>query len=265
MILPPFAKDDNERFPTITQPYFDDHLVRKEHALQLHLKQLAPTLLAGGRAILWFCDVCQKPWYEMGRIASFVCLSKSQLTEIAQNLGAEVCIPSSLPMSICPLCVFLYLGGIPKIEEYLHGQGYRFTWEAITSRKTRLFCILYRWNEGSMTDMLLKVGAAHCDVLTASMEQVTSLVAWLKMLTEPGKEEPLVLLTESTMDAMSRHETPLPGFSWCGYGWKSSCPLLGQVLVAPGITFPDSSICSPNLLIACWRHIAHQIERLLAC
>ena len=72
-------------------------------------------------------------------------------------------------------------------------------------------------------------------------------------------------LTESTMDTMSQFDTPAPGFSWCGYGWKSSCPLLGHVLVALGITFPDSSICSPSLLVACWRQIAREIEGVLAC
>ena len=42
MILPPFAEDYNENFPTIAHPYFDDHQVRREHALQQRLKQLAP-------------------------------------------------------------------------------------------------------------------------------------------------------------------------------------------------------------------------------
>ena len=84
MIVPPFAEDDNEDFPTLPIRYFDDHQVKREHALQLCLKQLAPTILEGGRAILWYCHMCQKPWYQLGRTASLVCLSKSQLTEIAQ-------------------------------------------------------------------------------------------------------------------------------------------------------------------------------------
>ena len=113
-------------------------------ALQQRLKQLAPAMLDGGRAILWYCHLCQKPWYEHGRTASFVCLSTSQLAEIAQQLGAELQQVSALPSSICPLCASLHLGGMPRIEEYPDGQGYRFTWEAITSRKTRLFCIVYR-------------------------------------------------------------------------------------------------------------------------
>ena len=77
MILPPLTKDYNEHFPGIAQPFFDDHLIRREHALQLRLKQLAPPLIEGGRAILWFCSLCQKPWYEYGRTASLVCLSLS--------------------------------------------------------------------------------------------------------------------------------------------------------------------------------------------
>src|SRR5216117_3026287 len=117
MILPPFADDCNPRFPAITQLYFDDHQVRKEHHLQQRLKQLAPTTLDGGRAILWFCRLCQKPWYEHGRTASFLCMSTSQLVEIAQHLGAEMCAPSSLPASMCPLCASLHLGGMPRIEE----------------------------------------------------------------------------------------------------------------------------------------------------
>ena len=106
-----------------------------------------------------------------------MCLSTSQLAEIAQQLGAEVRQVSAFPSSICPLCASLHLGGMPRIEEYPDGQGYRFTWEAITSRKTRLFCIVYRWNICSIADMLLEVCSAPCDVLTASMEQVRSMLA----------------------------------------------------------------------------------------
>jgi hypothetical protein len=264
VILPPLAEDFNENFPGIAHPFFDDHQVRREHTLQLRLKQLAPTMLDGGRAILWYCHVCQKPWYEMGHRASLVCLSTSQLAEIAQQLGAETQRVSAFPSAVCPLCASLHLGGMPRIEEYPDGQGFRFTWEAITSRKTRLFCILYRWNIRSISNVLLEACSAPCDVLTASMEQVRSMLAWLKILTEPRKEE-AVLLTESTITTMSQFDTPLPGFVWCGYGWKSSCPFLGQVLVALGMTFPDSSICSPSLLVACWRQIARQIEGVLAC
>ena len=264
MILPPLAEEYNENFPGIAHPYFDDHLTRREHVLQLRLKQLAPPLIEGGRAILWFCRLCQKPWYEHGRTASLVCLSTSQLAEIAQQLGAEMQTLFSLPSSICPLCSALHLGGMPRIEEYPDGQGYRFTWEAITSRKTRLFSIIYGWNVCSTTNVLLEACSAPCDVLTASMEQVRGMLAWLKILTEPGKEEAMSL-TESTITTMSQCNTPQPGFSWCGYGWKSSCPLLGQVLVALGMTFPDSSICSPNLLVACWRQIAREMEKVLIC
>jgi hypothetical protein len=264
MILPPFAGYYNEDFPVITQPYFDDHRVRREPALQRRLKQFAPAILDGGRAILWYCHLCQKPWYEVGRRASLVCLSTSQLAEIAQQLGVEVRTTSSLPSAICPLCASLHLGGMPRIEEYQNGQGYRFTWQAITLRKTRLFCNIYRWNICSISDMLREACAAPCDVMTASLGQVRSVLAWLKTLADPGKEE-AVLLTESNMDAMSRLDAPPPGFAWCGYAWQTLCPSLGEVLVASGITFPTSSICSPRLLVACWRQIAREIEGVLAC
>ena len=98
MILPPLAGDCNERFPAITHPFFDDHHARTAHDLQQRLKQLAPATLDGGRAILWFCRWCQKPWYQLGRAASFVCLSKIQVVEIAQQLGAEVRLVSSFPI-----------------------------------------------------------------------------------------------------------------------------------------------------------------------
>src|SRR6516165_6855954 len=69
MIVLPFSEDDNKLISLMTHPYFDDHRVRREHALQLRLKQLVPPLLDGGRAILWYCHLCQQPWYEVGRKA----------------------------------------------------------------------------------------------------------------------------------------------------------------------------------------------------
>jgi hypothetical protein len=89
-------------------------------------------------------------------------------------------------------------------------------------------------------------------------------MAWLKTLGEPGKDEG-VLLTQNDMNSMNRLHPPAPGFAWCSYGWKSVCPVLGQVLVALGMIFPDSSLCSPGLLVACWRQIAREIERVLVC
>ena len=100
---------------------------------------------------------------------------------------------------------------MPRIEEYSDGQGYRFTWEAITSHKTRLFCIVYTWNTGSISELLLEVCSAPCDVLTAPMEQVRSVLAWLKTLPDPEKEE-VTMLSESTMDAMSQCNTPAAWF-----------------------------------------------------
>ncbi len=74
MIIPPLAEDYNEKFPGIAHPYFDDHQVKRVHHLQQRLKQLVPATLDGGRAILWFCHLCQKPWYESGSTAiSAVC------------------------------------------------------------------------------------------------------------------------------------------------------------------------------------------------
>jgi hypothetical protein len=67
------------------------------------------------------------------------------------------------------------------------------------------------------------------------------------------------------MKSVNHLHLPAPGFAWCGYGWKTHCHLLGDVLVALGMTFPDSSICSPGLLIACWRQIARAMERMLVC
>ena len=154
MILPPLAEDYNEHFPGIAHPFFDDHQARREHHLQQRLKQQAPVTLDGGRAILWLCHLCQKPWYEVGRIASFVCLSKSQLAKVAQQLGAEVRATSAFPVSICPLCAALHLGGMPRIEEYPNGQGYRFTWEGVQSPHARFFCLLYASHNSSLQELL---------------------------------------------------------------------------------------------------------------
>jgi len=52
MIVSPFSEDNNKLFPKMTHRFFDDHRVRREHALQQRLEQLAPLLLDGGRAIL---------------------------------------------------------------------------------------------------------------------------------------------------------------------------------------------------------------------
>jgi hypothetical protein len=112
--------------------------------------------------------------------------------------------------------------------------------------------------------MLRAVSAAPYDVLVAPPEQVRSLLTWLKTCAEPGKEE-AVLLAQSEMMSVNKLHPPAPGFAWCGYAWKSSCPILGQMLVTLGMTFPDLSICSPGLLVACWRQIAHQIEKVLVC
>src|SRR5258708_35846488 len=127
MILPSLAEVCNERFPALTHLFYDDHHARTAHHLQQRLKQLAPTTLDGGRAILWFCRLCQKPWFELGRTASFVCLNETQVVEIAQKLGAEVRLVSSFPSSICPLCAAIHLGGMPRIDEYSGSLCYRFT------------------------------------------------------------------------------------------------------------------------------------------
>jgi len=264
MILPPLAEVCNERFPAITHPFFDDHHTRTEYHLQQCLKQLAPTTLDGRRAILWFCRLCQKPWYELGRTASFVCLSKTQVVEIAQQLGAEVRLVSSFPASICPLCAAIHLGGMPRIEEYPNGQGYRFTWEGMQSPHARFFCLLYVSNTNSLQESLRKACSTHGDIPTTPIEHMRSVLRWLKTLPDPGEYE-ITLLSQSLLDHVNRIEPPKPGFSWCGYSWLASCLPLGPMLVALGMTFPTWSICSSSLLVACWRQIAQEMEMALLC
>jgi len=264
MILPSLGDDCNERFPAITHPSFDDHNARTAYSLQLRLKQHAPATLDGGRAILWYCRFCQKPWYELGRTSSFVCLSKVQLAEVAQTLGADMLVTSSFPLSICPLCAALYLGGMPRIEEYPNGQGYRLTWEGIQSPYARFFCLLYALNTRTMQETLAEACFAPGDIPTTPMEHVRSVLGWLKNLSDPGEHE-ATLLPQSLHDRVNRLDPPKPGCSWCGYAWQTPCPLLGNVLVALGMTFPSWSICSSSLLVACWRQIAREMERVLAC
>ena len=264
MILPPLSEDCNERFPAITHPFFDDHHTRTEYHLQQRLKQLALTTLDGGRAMLWFCRLCQKPWYELGRTASFVCLSETQLAEAAQQLGAKVRLVSSFPPSICPLCAAIHLGGMPRIEEYPGRQGYRFTWEGMQSPHARFFCLLYASNTHSLQESLRKACSTHGDIPTTPIEHMRSVLGWLKTLPDPGEHE-ITLLSQGLLNHMNRLEPPKPGFSWCGYSWQASCPPLGHLLVALGMTFPTWSICSSGLLVACWRQIAREMERILSC
>jgi hypothetical protein len=110
----------------------------------------------------------------------------------------------------------------------------------------------------------LEGDSAPYDVPTASKARVRNVLTWLKTLAESGKEQ-TVLLTENDMKSMNLLHSPSPGFAWCGYGWKGSCPVLWQVLITLGMTFLDSSICSPGLLVACWRQIAPEIESVLVC
>ena len=264
MILPPLAEDYNEHFPGIAQPFFDDHQARREHHLQQRLKQQAPVTLDGGRAILWLCHLCQKPWYEVGRTASFVCLSKSQLAKVAQQLGAEVRATSAFPVSICPLCAALHLGGMPKIEEYPNGQGYRFTWEGVQSPHARFFCLLYASHNSSLQELLREAVSLPSDIPTAFREHVRSVLGWLKTLADPGEQEAKPL-PQSLYDHLNWFSPPRPGSSWCGYCWQAKSPPFGKVLVALSMTFPTWSICSSSLLVACWRKIAQAMERVLVC
>ena len=264
MILPPLSEDCNARFPTLAHPLFDDHYARRDHYLQQRLKQYAPATLDGGRAILWFCHWCQKPWFELGRTASFVRLSKSQLAKVAQQLGAVVRATSLFPVSMCPLCAALQLGGMPEIEEYPNGQGYRFMWERIQSPHVRFFCMLYASHNSSLQESLRKACSLPSDIPAASREHVRSVLGWLKALPDPGEQE-ATPLPQSLYEHMNQIAPPKPGRSWCGYCWQAQSPPLGKVLVASGMTIPTWSICSSSLLVACWRQIAQAMERVLAC
>jgi hypothetical protein len=57
MIVPPFTEDDNSRFPTMTHLYFDDHRVRREYALLLRLRQLAPPEVS---PLLWSSKILEE-------------------------------------------------------------------------------------------------------------------------------------------------------------------------------------------------------------
>ena len=110
--------------------------------------------------------------------------------------------------------------------------------------------------------MLQAVSAAPYDVLAAPPEQVRSLLAWLKTLAEPGKEE-AVLLTESEMKSANRFYPPALSFAWSGYAWKTQCHLLGDVLLALG---PATNPGVGNLilpLVGCGR--ADRISGVASC
>jgi hypothetical protein len=263
-MLPFFPGDYNDRLPEIVPRLFDDHTIRAEYMLQQRLQQRAPLTLDGGRAILWSCRCCQKPWYELGRRAWFVRLSETQLARIAQQLGVELPAPSLLPASICPLCAAVHYGGMPGIEEYRKGQGYRLTWEGRKSPRARLCCIIYRSYACPLPELLEEACSAPVDLPTTSVEQVRSVLIWLATLPDPARGDTIPLPANIQL-AMSRYSPPQSGFSWSGYAWKARCPAMGDVLIAQAITYPSSLICLAELLVACWRQIAGVMEEVLSC
>lgn len=263
-MLPFFPGENNDLVFEVVPWLFDDHTMRSDFLVQRRLQQRAPLTLDGGRAILWSCRCCQKPWYELGRSAWFVRLTEEQLIRIALQLGLELQASALLPALICPLCASIHLGGMPRIEEYYNGCGYRLTWEARKSPWARLCCIVYKSNIYSNRDLLAEACASSSDVLTTPVGQMRRMFTWLMELPDPQKGEAM-LLPKDIQEAMSRMNPPQSGFSWCGYAWRSECPTMGQVLIAQAITYPSSLMCLAELLVACWRQIAGVMYEVLAC
>jgi len=190
-----------------------------------------------------------------------VCLSSEQLSRLSHKLEADIGVLSWLPSAICPLCAVIHLGGMPGIEEYHHGRGYRLTWEGGISTHARLFCMIYQWNTCSITNLLAESFSATTDILTSPVKQVKSVLRWLKTLPDPAREE-AVLFSTGQDDSLCRRKQSKEELLLSGYCWKAECPALGEVLLILCGTLPASSDSSPRVLVECWRQIAREIERI---
>ena len=252
---------------TTYDPWLDDQTVRTEHHLQKRLRQRAPLTLDGEREILWRCSCSRKPWYRSGHSSFFVCLSAEQRSHLAHRLGADASILSLLPASICPICAAIHLGRMPGIEEDCNGRGYRFTWTGTKQPHLRVCCIIEK-NISSIKyspnvqNSPFATFATPGDVVLSPLKQVRSILHCLTTLPEPEREEAMSL-SESTCDLLNRRDRLEPGLAWCGYSWIAQCSALGDVLVALGMTFPSSSVCSLGFLVACWQQVARTMERVL--
>jgi len=267
MIIPSAGDKCNKLSFTFPIPSYDDYTIKVEHHIQQRLGQRAPSTLDGRREILWRCPFCYKPWYQADHSSFFVCLSDEQLTSIGQRLRADASLLFLLPTSICPICAAIHLGRMPGIEEDCNGRGYRFTWTGTKQPHLRVCCIIEK-NISSIKyspnvqNSPFATFATPGDVVLSPLKQVRSILHCLTTLPEPEREEAMSL-SESTCDLLNRRDRLEPGLAWCGYSWIAQCSALGDVLVALGMTFPSSSVCSLSFLVACWQQVARTMERVL--
>lgn len=248
-------------FEEVSTPGFDDYQTRRHYRLQRVFRQHMPLALDGGREVLWWCPRCKKAWYERGRHDALLHLSSAQVGALARSLHLESELTSCLPRVICPECAALCLGGVPRLEEYQQGSGYRLSW--VRARAPVLF--LCTVSSGSLLegpDPLHVALSSASDLPLAPPTSLYALLDWLICLPNPEWHH-MTPLTPAHCEILTHQHQPPPHLAWCGYAWNSPTSPLGRVLVVIGVTFSLSVVCPPEILLACWRQIAHMMRPIL--
>lgn len=238
---------------------FNDHQTRHQRRLQELFKQQMPSTLDGGREVLWWCPCCRHAWYERGYYNVLLRLSPAQVDKLMRELSVESEPICCLPRVICPNCTTRYLGGVPRIEEFHNGRGYRLTWKR--AKSSALF--LYTVYAGSLSSERVQVALSSAtDLPLTSPVYIQALLDWLMVLPDPAWDQ-IIPLNDDLCSWLDRRYQPPAQFVWSGYAWSSPASPLGTVLLIMATTFSNDACCPPEFLVACWRQIAQGMRYIL--
>lgn len=241
---------------------FDDHQIKRQYCLQQRFRQKMPLALSGGREALWWCPQCRSAWYERGHCprSALLHLSPAYVSTVARALFIESRnLLNCLPRVMCPDCATHCLGGVPQIEEFPTGYGYRLTWER--ARSPVLFlCTVY--TGPLLPDTVHVALSSASDLPLASSARVQALLDWLIVYSDPAWDH-IIPLDDEQCAWLDRRYQPPAQFTWSGYVWNPLASPLGTALVIMAMTFSREAHCSPAFLVACWRHIAQGMRSIL--
>ncbi len=240
---------------------FDDLYIKQQYHLQQKYGQHVPLTLDGGREVLWWCKHCRFAWYGRGRRGAVLHLSLAQVQKIAHSLHFDAKDIRGLPQALCPACVATDLGGVPHIEEYHGGYGYRFTWERAKS-PAQFLCAVYSGSLLHKADLLQSALSSASDLPFSSPTQERQVLHWLTRIQSPTWHK-VVPLDSTHCELLNRQHPPASGLGWCGYAWDYPLSPLGRVVIIVGVTFYLDARCSPEILLACWRQIANAMSHIL--
>ena len=256
-------------------PCFDD----PEARLRYRLGQDAVPTLQGGRHVLYVCPVCHCPWYRAGT-RDYPRLTQAQLAHLGATLHADLEAQHIWPRWLCPICSVGYLDGVLTIEEYRPRYpapgiraaqesdtscwGYQFLWERASPPRTRMVVMVQCAGSLSLSWLLRQ----YPDILTASVRDVRSVLAWLERRPCPTAvrvftdEERLALAHRLPPQEANRGSQDAQ--SWCGYGWQETGLLLGErALVALAVTTSPLEPVPFARLFMAWRFVARAMHTVL--